>query len=61
MHNYSAEPDWTAFITKLEIAEEDFVQGDPRRFKLYGPMPMMLPFAVASAVSNVDGKTSRIG
>jgi ketosteroid isomerase-like protein len=33
MHNYSAEPDWTAFITKLEIAEEDFVQGRPAAFQ----------------------------
>ena len=56
-----ADAEWSVFIAKLENAEEEFVRGGLRHFKLYGPVPMMLPFAAALAVWNVEIKTSRIG
>ena len=56
-----ADAEWSVFIAKLENAEEEFVRGRPAAFKLYGPVPMMLPFAAALAVWNADGKTSRSG
>lgn len=33
MKNDSADADWTAFITKLDTAEEEFVKGRPAAFQ----------------------------
>jgi hypothetical protein len=61
MQNDSADAEWTAFIAKLETAEEEFVKGRPAAFQALWSHAEDVTLAAALAVWNVDGNTSRIG